>query len=243
MTDKTLKAEGNFLAISILVAALILAGTLIYLFGPGRGQGGQAGNAGNEEVATTGQPPAIGDDYVLGDPKAPVTIIEFGDYQCPFCGRFFSETEPKVIENYVRTGKAKFVYKDLIVIDGFITGGQESRNAALAADCAGEQGKFWEYHDLLFETEIKDGKENNGNLSKGLFVSLARNLGLNESGFTGCFDSKKYLAEVEGDTAEAQGSLSQLSTPSTFVNNKLVSGAVPYEQFASVVEGELKNAR
>jgi len=241
--NKTLKAEGNFLAISILVAALILAGTLIYVFGPGKGQGGQANNTGKQEIATTGQPPAIGDDYVLGDPKAPVTIIEFGDYQCPFCGRFFSQTEPKVIANYVKTGKAKFVYKDLIVIDGFIAGGQESKNAALAADCAGEQGKFWEYHNLLFEAEIKDGKENSGNLNKSLFVGLARNLGLNEGGFTSCFDSKKYLAEVEGDTAEAQKSLPQLSTPSTFVNNKLVSGAVPYEQFASIIEGELKNAR
>jgi len=241
--NKTLEPEGNFLAISILVAALILAGTLIYLFGPGKGQGGQANNPGKQEVAITGQPPAIGDDYVLGDPKAPVTIIEFGDYQCPFCGRFFSQTEPKVIANYVKTGKAKFVYKDLIVIDGFIAGGQESKNAALAADCAGEQGKFWEYHDLLFEAEIKDGKENSGNLNKSLFVGLARNLKLNESGFTSCFDSKKYLAEVEGDTAEAQKSLPQLSTPSTFINNKLVSGAVPYEQFASIIEGELKNAR
>lgn len=235
-----MKTEGNFLAISILVAAFILAGTLVYLFGPGRGQGEQANNIDNQEVAIAGQPPAIGDDYVLGDPKAPVTIMEFGDYQCPFCGRFFSQTEPKVIENYIKTGKAKFVYKDLIVIDGFVAGGQESTNAALAANCAGEQGKFWEYHDLIFEAEIKDGKENNGNLNKSLFVGLARNLGLNESGFTSCFDSKKYLAEVEGDTAEAQGSLPQLSTPSTFVNNKLVSGAVPYEQFASVIEEELK---
>lgn len=231
---KTLKTEGNFLAISILVAALIVAGTLIYVFGPGKGQGGQAGNIGNQETATTGQPPAVGDDYVLGDPKAPVTIIEFGDYQCPFCGRFFSQTEPKIIENYVKTGKAKFVYKDLAFL------GQESTDAALAANCAGEQGKFWEYHDLLFETENKDGEENNGNLNKSLFVSLARNLGLNESDFTSCFDSKKYLAEVEGDTAEAQGSLPQLSTPNTFVNNKLVSGAVPYEQFSAVIEGELK---
>lgn len=228
------------MAVSILVAALIVAGTLIYVFGPGRGQGGQPNNGDNQEIAVTGQPPAIGDDYVLGDVKAPVTIIEFGDYQCPFCGRFFSQTEPQIKENYVKTGKAKFVYKDLIIIDNFVAGGQESKNAALAANCAGEQGKFWEYHDLLFETEIKDGEENNGNLNKNLFLSLARNLKLNEGQFASCFDGKKYLVEVEGDTAEAEASLPQLSTPATFVNKQLVSGALPYEQFASIIEEELR---
>src|SRR3989344_6874018 len=165
MNDTT-KTGGNFLAISILVAALIIAGTLIYVFGPGKGPGGQLNNTSDEEIAAAGRPPAIGDDYVLGDANAPVTIIEFGDYQCPFCGRFFNQTEPQIRENYVKTGKVKFVYKDLIIIDGFVAGGQESKNAAMAANCAGEQGKFWEYHDLIFETEINDGAENNGNLNK-----------------------------------------------------------------------------
>lgn len=224
------------MAISILAAAVIIAGTLIYVFGT---KGGGEG-AGAPTTAVSGQAPEIGDDYVLGDSKAPVTIIELGDYQCPFCGRFFSQTEPQIIENYVKTGKAKFVYKDLIIIDGFVSGGEESRNSAMAANCAGEQGKFWQYHNLLFEEEIKDGKENNGNLNKNLFLNLARKLGLNEGQFTSCFDSKKYLAEVEGDTKEAEESLPQLSTPSTFVNDRLVAGALPYEQFASIIEEELK---
>lgn len=235
MTEK-IRTESNFLAISILVAALIVAGALIYAFGPSRGQVAGPG----ESETTSGTPPAIGDDYVLGESGAPVTIIEFGDYQCPFCGRFFSQTEPQIRENYVKTGKAKFVYKDLIIIDGFVAGGEESKNAALAADCAGEQGKFWEYHDSLFETEIRDGKENNGNLNRNLFVSLARSSGLDEKQFTSCFDSKRYLAEVEGDTKEAEAALPQLSTPAIFVNKKLVQGAVPYAQFASVIEEELK---
>ena len=237
-TVDAINKEGNFLAISILVAALIVAGTLIYVFGPTRGTGGSEVPEGSE--AQAGEPPAVGDDYVLGDANAPVTIIEFGDYQCPFCGRFFSQTEPQIRENYVKTGKAKFVYKDLVIIDGFVAGGQESTNSAIAANCAGEQGKFWEYHDLLFETETADGEENNGNLNKSLFVDLARELGLNEGNFTSCFDSKKYLAEVEGDTREAEASLPQLSTPRTFVKNRLVSGAVTYVQFASIIEEELK---
>lgn len=237
--NRILKAESNFLAVSILVAALILAGTLIYVFGPGKN-----GTPGVGELETAaGRPPAIGDDYVLGDVNAPVTIIEFGDYQCPFCGRFFTQTEPGIRENYIKTGKVKMVYKDLIIIDGFVAGGQESKNSALAANCAGEQGKFWEYHDLLFEEEARDGEENNGNLTKSLFLNLARQLDLNEGQFTSCFDSKKYAAEVEGDTKEAETSLGQLSTPSTFVNDRLVSGAVPYDQFASVIEAELKKTQ
>ena len=234
--SKLLKTEGNFLAISILVAALLLAGTLIYVFGPNKNS-----VTGPEELELqAGSPPEIGDDYVLGEASAPVTIIEFGDYQCPFCGRFFSQTEPQIRKNYIETGKAKFVYKDLIIIDNFVAGGKESKNAAMAANCAGEQGKFWEYHDLLFEVEIKDGKENNGNLNKNLFLSLARGLKLNEGQFASCFDSEKYASEVEGDTKEAEASLPQLSTPATFVNKVLVSGAVPYDQFATIIEEELK---
>ncbi len=238
--EVSVSKNNNFLAISILAAALILAGTLIYVFGPGRGTPNEAAPG---DLAEAGNPPAIGDDVILGDAKASVTIIEFGDYQCPFCGRFFDQTEPQIIENYVKTGKAKMVYKDLIIIDGFVASGHESTDAALAANCAKEENKFWEYHDLLFKTEIADGKENNGNLTRDLFLRLARELDLNEKDFASCFDSRKYLAEVEGDVEEAKQSLAQLSTPATFVNNKLVQGAVPYEQFAKVIEDELNKVR
>ncbi len=223
-----MKAEGNFLAISILVAALIVAGTLIYVFGPARGP-----VTDQEEETFIGEPPMIGDDYVLGEAGAPITIIEFGDYQCPFCGRFFSQTEPQIREDYIKTGKAKLVYKDLAFL------GQESIDAALAANCAGEQNKFWEYHDLLFETEIKDGEENNGNLKRDLFLRLASQLGLGAGQFASCYDSRKYDDEVQGDLAEANNS-SANATPTFFINNQIIQGAVPYNQFTEAIEKELK---
>ncbi|MBI2010904.1 MAG: DsbA family protein [Candidatus Colwellbacteria bacterium] len=229
----------NFLALSILVGVLILSGTLVYVFGPGFGSQNETGLTATEEEFPTTTAPPIGDDPVLGQADAPVTMIEFGDYQCPFCGRFFSQTEGKLRENYINTGKVKLVYKDLIIIDSFVVGGHESKDAASAANCAGEQGKYWEYHDLIFTTEIADGAENNGNLSRSLFLNLANQVGLDAGAFTACYDSRKYDAEIDADTAEAQSVLPGASTPSTFINNRLVQGALPYEVFAQIIEEEL----
>lgn len=111
-------------------------------------------------------------DVVLGDPKAPVTLIEYGDYQCPFCGRFFKDTEPLIRENYIKTGKVKMVFRNFQFL------GSESVSAAEAAECAKDQGKFWAYHDALYTTELNDGKENNGNLTRELFIDLAKSTGL-----------------------------------------------------------------
>ncbi|HEY4498347.1 MAG TPA: DsbA family protein [Candidatus Paceibacterota bacterium] len=230
--------QKNFLALSILVGVLILSGTLVYVFGPGGGTTPTA-PAGNEEFPTA-TPPPIGDDPVLGDENAPVTMIEYGDYQCPFCGRFFSQTETKLRENYISSGKVKLIYKDLIIIDNFVSGGHESKDAASAANCAGDEGRYWEYHDLLFKTEIADGAENNGNLTRSLLLNLAGELGLNQTDFTACYDSRKYDAEIEADTTEAQSFLPSASTPSIFVGNRLIQGALPYETFAGIIEEELK---
>src|SRR3990167_3005650 len=104
-------------------------------------------------IAIAGELPKVSsEDFVLGDQNAPVTIIEYGDYQCPFCGKFFKETEPTLRENYIKTGKVKFVYRDFAFL------GQESLWAANAAQCAGEQGKFWEYHDYLYGNQNGENK-------------------------------------------------------------------------------------
>ena len=146
--------KDNTLASTIFVSALIIAGAIIYSFGPERVP---------ISLNDTSNPPtlppleknlpfqqtldAMG-DVVLGDPNAPVNIVEYGDYQCPFCARFFLETEEKIRENYIGPGKANMIYKDLAFL------GPESLDAALAANCAADQGKFWEYHDKLFETGL-----------------------------------------------------------------------------------------
>jgi|SRR3989344_403375 len=111
-------------------------------------------------------------DVILGDPKAPVTLIEYGDYQCPFCSRFFKDTEPLIRKNYIETGKVKMVFRNFQFL------GSESVNAAQAAECAKDQGKFWVYHDALYAAELEDGRENNGNLKRELFIDLAKSAGL-----------------------------------------------------------------
>ena len=234
--------DNTFLAGTILVGALIIAGALVYVFGPERAvtspdNGGSAITLPPFETSLPySETPTPGGDILLGDPNAPVEIVEYGDYQCPFCAKFALETEPQIRDNYIASGKAKMIYKDLIVIDGFTAGGHESTDAALAANCAADQGKFWEYHDALFIIESIDNKENSDNLTKDLFLAISDKLGMDKSAFQDCYDARKYAGEVEADTVEAQTDLPRLSTPSTLINGELVSGAQPYANFAAVID-------
>lgn len=240
--------DNTFLAGTIIVAALIIAGALVYVFDPARTVGAPSGDKPAvtlppfETSLPYSQTAAPGEEVLLGNPAAPVEIVEYGDYQCPFCGRFASQTESRIRDNYVASGKVKMIYKDLIVVDGFVSDGHESTDAALAANCAAPQGKFWEYHDALFAVEAAEGnKENNGNLNRGLFMAIAKRLKIDEESFANCYDLRKYIPEIESDTGEAKKELSQLSTPSVFVNGELVpGGARPYEDFASVIDKFLK---
>lgn len=245
--------DNTFLAGTILAAALIIGGAIVYVFGPAGSdaqpaQITQSAADVSEEINLPpfetslpyNQTPTPGGDVLLGDPNAPVEIVEYSDYQCPFCGKFALETGSKINENYVASGKVKVIYKDLIVADSFVAGGHESTDAALAANCAADQGKFWEYHDALFVIEIVDQKENNGNLTKELFLAIANKLGMDKSAFESCYDSKKYAGEIEADMAEAQNDLQRLSTPSILINGELIQGAQPYENFAAVIDKYLK---
>ncbi len=244
--------DNTFLAGTILVSTLIVAGSLIYVFGPERAAVAPDSKqlaAINQSAITLppfetslpyGQTPTPGGDVLLGDPDAPVEVVGYSDYQCPFCAKFAIQTEPQIRQNYIASSKAKMIYKDLIVVDGFIANGHESTDAALAANCAADQGKFWEYHDALFIIEAVDQKENNGNLTKELFLAIADKLNMDKSAFESCYDSKKYAGEVASDTAEAQNDLSRLSTPSALINGELVQGAQPYANFAAVIDKFLK---
>lgn len=165
-------------------------------------------------------------DYVLGDPSVSIAIVEFGDYQCPFCARFFNTTEKEIKEKYVKTGKAKFIWRDFAFL------GQESLDAAQAARCAGDQGEFWTLHDYLFE---KQKGENLGAFSIEKLKGFAADLKLQPEEFSTCLDSKKYLSAVEEETRLAK-SLGINGTPTTFINGKSIPGAVPF----SVFEEEIK---
>lgn len=232
------QSSGNnqniFLPVSILAAAVLISGSLIYSTGK-KAEPSQLGANTEEVVAGVAAGKELelsSDDVVLGDLNALVTIVEYGDFQCPFCGRFYSLTENQIKENYVKSNKVKFIYRHFAFL------GPESQEAANASECAKDQGKFWAYHDSLYDAEIRDGEEHNGNLNRDLFLSLAKGLGLNENSFTACLDSGKYSEKVKKDYAGAQA-LGVRATPTIFVNDKKVEGALPYEQFKLLIDQEL----
>ncbi len=193
---------------------------------------------GAQRAAAPTQPPAptsvkiplTDKDSVLGDANAKVTIVEFSDYQCPFCEKFYTQTWPQIKKDYVDTGKAKFVYKNLAFL------GAESTQAANASLCAKEQGKFWDYHDYLFK---KQSGENQGTFSDTNLKQFAADLGLDTDKFNKCLDGKIYDSQVQDDMKIASSNGFN-STPSFAVNDKPLVGAVPYSQFQTLIDAALK---
>ncbi len=168
--------------------------------------------------------------HFKGDPNAPVTIIEFGDFQCPYCGRFFAQTEPQIDETYIQSGKVRFGYF------GFAFLGQESNWAAEAAECAADQNKFWEYHDTLYSSQ---SGENQGAFNKDNLKKIAEGLGLDTSAFNECFDSGKYKQLIQDDS-NAASSLGVRSTPTFLINGQAIVGAQPFEIFQQTIDSLLK---
>ncbi len=221
--------KGNFLAGSIIAAALILGGSYIYGSGLRAGNSGGLANVENQAVKVENKNPVdivIGDAPVLGNADAPVTVVEFSDFQCPFCKRFHDDSGLKLREEYIKTGKVKFVYKQfpLYQIHPY------ANSAALASECAKEQGKFWTYHDALFE--------NQENLATLNFTDLAASLGMNKSQFKSCYDSGKYSDNVKSDTKEGT-EIGVTGTPANFINGVPLMGAVPYATLKSAIESAL----
>lgn len=172
---------------------------------------------------------SVGHLPVKGNDKAKITIVEFADFQCPFCERFFSQVESNLIKDYVDTGKAKFAFRQYAFL------GQESTWAAEAVECANEQNKFWEYHDYLYTHQ---GQENSGAFSKEKLEGFAGTLGLDANQFKTCLQSDKYADKVKTDFTEGQAA-GVNGTPATFINGQLVSGAQPYANFKSLIDAEL----
>lgn len=184
----------------------------------------------NEKTAALATLPAVSSsDFILGDQKAPVTVIEYGDFQCPFCGKFFKDAESTLREKYVKTGKVKYIYRDFVFL------GDESLWAANAVRCAGEQGKFWQYHDYLYSNQ---SGENQGAFSKGNLKSFATVLGLDKEKFNSCLDSEKYTDAIQKETKEG-GNAGVSGTPASFINGTLYAGALPSATFIQIIDGEL----
>ena len=168
---------------------------------------------------------------VLGNPDAPVTIVEFGDYQCPFCKRWNENTKPAIKQNLIDTGKASLVYVDFAII------GPDSVKIHAGSYCAADQGLYWEYHDFAYANQ---GHENDGWANSENVKLLASGIqGLDTESFNECLDSKKYEQRVQ-DNRKIASDTGARSTPSFIIiapdgTGETIIGAQPYGTFESVI--------
>ncbi len=227
--------------LSSLMLSVSISGAVLYansglranLYGSGpSGQGQPVPTADGEGLAGDAEVFAdvtLGDIPYLGSENAPVEIVEFADFQCPFCGRFYSDVEIKLVEEYVNTGKAKFAFRDFSFL------GDESYWAANAARCANDQGKFWDFHDYLYTHQ---NGENQGAFSKENLKKFGREIGLNTATFNACVDADTHKDAVAADT-EAGRAAGVNGTPATFINGKMIAGAQSYSVFKEAIDAAL----
>jgi len=176
----------------------------------------------------------VDDDPVLGSPDAKVLIIEFGDYQCPSCRQFWKDIEPRLKKDYIDTGKVKLVFRDFPLMQIH----PEALMAAIAVNCAGEQEKYWQFHDKVFREQYNRGDD----IVRMKAVDLkkwAKDIGVDQAKFDQCLDSEKFKNEVlkdkaDGDAAGVQG------TPTFFINGRAMGGAQQYPEYRKLIDELLK---
>ncbi|NNM02316.1 MAG: DsbA family protein [Nitrosopumilus sp.] len=178
-------------------------------------------------------------DPIIGNPDAPITIIEFSDFQCPFCARFHIQTLPLILEEYIDQGKVKLVFRDFPIQSIH----PNALPASVAAECANEQGKFREMHDMLFDNQNQWNKlETNDVLS--LFSNYASNIQLDQEIFDSCLTSGKYIEEIRKDLDDGRD-YGVSGTPGFFVGNEKIGfvelkGAQPFESFKKIIDSQLE---
>ncbi len=251
------KENSNFplsIQASILIGSLVI-GVCVLLAGGVIKPMGTSGSlaAGNAVPAGSAQPlpsssgnPVVqgvtaGNLPVLGDSNAKVLVVEFADYQCPFCEQFFSQAYPQIKKDYIDTGKIKFAFRDFPFLGQPTTdpAGDESMNAANAARCANDQGKFWDYHDYLYSHQ---GQEDGGTFSKDNLKKFASDMGLNASQFNLCVDNNVHLADAKNDMDSGK-TYGVSGTPTVFINGVELVGAQPYSVFKQVIDQQLASAK
>jgi protein-disulfide isomerase len=169
-----------------------------------------------------------------GKADAPVTMVEFADFQCPFCSRFASDTLQQLVKNYVDTGKIKFVYKEYP-----LPFHSNSQPAAMAAECANEQGKFWPMHDKLYAIQTTWENQDAATVKK-TFKEYGVSLGLNAASFNSCLDSNKYSDKIQKQSSEGS-QYGVLGTPTFYIGNQKsgytqIVGAQPLPSFEQLIK-------
>lgn len=240
------QSRKKFIPVGAGIAAIVLLGIVLgyQKSSTDSNEAGQTGGGSN--IADTQDNSASGGKLALsnlisagsplrGDPSAPVTIVEFGDFQCPNCARFARNTEPQLEKEYFDTGRANMVFKHVPIR------GPDSVTASIAAQCAGDQGKFWEFHDLLYENQQA---ENSGWADAGNMKEFASELRLDRTEFDSCLDNKNYKTFVENDFAFAR-EIGVSGTPSFVIvksdgsEPEGILGAQPFSSFKAVLEKQL----
>lgn len=170
--------------------------------------------------------------YVMGSPNAPLEVTEFGDFECPACGSFAVLTEPEIRKRFVDAGQIRWRF-----IDDPLPMHQNTWQASRAAACADEQGKFWPFHDLLYQTQDQWNSEATSDPDK-FMKQYARQLGLNAQQFDQCVDSRKYQAKIQAHAALAE-QRKVMQTPTFYIGTLEVAGALPYDAIAKNITEEL----
>lgn len=173
-------------------------------------------------------------DNIMGDPNAPITITEFSDYRCSHCGAFVLETEPSLVKDYIETGKVKFVYRSMGGMSG-----EPSLLGAEASYCAGEENKFWEYHDILFANQ-------GASLDMKNFMAWAATVGLDTDAFRKCMDERRYQARADQDEQDGTA-LGVQGTPTFFLTysvggeekTRVIQGSQSFEAFQQEIDTAL----
>ncbi len=233
---------GTIIALSIIVSATILLGGF-----DAKKINDSAGNSNPvvQQQPQNNQPTgpvkvSVDNDAVLGDKNAPLTMIEFSDYECPFCKRHFTDVYPQIKKDYIDTGKLKLVYRDFIAVPAH---NPLATSQAMAAECAREQGGdsiYYKYHDEIFKRTISNG---NG-MALSVLSQIAKDLSLNQNAFQTCLDSNKYKDEINQDIADAS-KVGVNGTPSFFVGKSsadgvidgtTIVGAQPFAAFKTIID-------
>lgn len=253
MTDQIISNKLTPVLVVLLIVGSFFLGSLttkVKMLEKGNVAGAAQGANNAQPAAAAAQPPqvtkgvaSVDDDPILGDKNAPVTIIEFSDYECPFCKRHFESTHPELVKNYIDTGKAKLVFRDFPLSFHDPMASKE----AIAASCAQDQGgdkKYFEFHDEIFKRTTSNG---NG-LDDAKIQKIASDLKLNINTFTTCLSDVAKADEVKKDVAD--GSAAGASGTPTFLIGKstsdgkidgdLVVGAQPFAAFQAVIDPLLK---
>lgn len=209
-----------------IVTGLAIAGVMAFAFRSNEQAPSSSASSGTSLDNSLGE---ISLDKSLGDENAPVVVVEYGDFQCPACQRFFAGPVRQLKDEYVQSGKVRFVFRQFAFL------GEESQWAAEASECANEQGRFWDYYDKLYQAQ---NGENVGIFNQDNLKRFAIDLGLDTAEFNQCLDSGRYAEKVQQETLEGQRA-GVRGTPTVFVDGRYLENGGSYPVLKAAIETAL----